>query len=380
MSIITLEVETVTPLFIAGADQRYIENEGLRPPSLRGLLRWWFRAIMGGVHYSLGNLDLKKISEEEKKIWGSTDKKSKVSLIVSSVKFKVSPFREFKEEVKYLSYGVHNRPYIEPNSQFKIYLYFRPSISKGDIKKVVATLWLLINLGNIGSKNRKGFGSLRVVKDANIEGLEFRNPNTLKDLSDYINRNLKKCLEIFGWDKSKANKGLPPYSVIAPNYWKMKILKNTFSSPLNAINYIGVKIKNYRRKDSYYRVTKDYDALKSNFSGKKPSVPQRLIFGLPRLFQFCSIKKKRIVKGTKHNRRASPLFIKVWKLNENEFAVGLQLFKSEFLQENKLRISDKKKQEKEAAVNVPSYDYIEKFFEQLSGEWVVPWISSGKIR
>ncbi|MCD6363255.1 MAG: type III-B CRISPR module RAMP protein Cmr1, partial [Synergistetes bacterium] len=45
---VSLEVETVTPLFIAGADQRNIGNEGLRPPSLRGLLRWWFRAALGG--------------------------------------------------------------------------------------------------------------------------------------------------------------------------------------------------------------------------------------------------------------------------------------------------------------------------------------------
>ena len=39
MHSVTLEVETITPLFIAGADQRNIENEGLRAPSLRGLLR-----------------------------------------------------------------------------------------------------------------------------------------------------------------------------------------------------------------------------------------------------------------------------------------------------------------------------------------------------
>ena len=40
MGEVILEVDTITPLFIAGADQRNIENEGLRAPSLRGAMRW----------------------------------------------------------------------------------------------------------------------------------------------------------------------------------------------------------------------------------------------------------------------------------------------------------------------------------------------------
>lgn len=42
MPSITFNLETVTPLFLAGANQTEAE---LRPPAFRGALRYWFRAI-----------------------------------------------------------------------------------------------------------------------------------------------------------------------------------------------------------------------------------------------------------------------------------------------------------------------------------------------
>ena len=42
---ITLKLETINPYLLL-VQIRNIENEGLRAPSLRGLLRWWFRAIL----------------------------------------------------------------------------------------------------------------------------------------------------------------------------------------------------------------------------------------------------------------------------------------------------------------------------------------------
>lgn len=44
------EMEVLTPLFIAGSDPKGVElrREGIRLPSIRGALRFWFRAMMGG--------------------------------------------------------------------------------------------------------------------------------------------------------------------------------------------------------------------------------------------------------------------------------------------------------------------------------------------
>ncbi len=51
MKTIEFECETITPMFLAGADGKTPE---LRPPSIKGLMRFWWRAMNG--HLPLNNL------------------------------------------------------------------------------------------------------------------------------------------------------------------------------------------------------------------------------------------------------------------------------------------------------------------------------------
>ncbi len=62
--------ESITPLIISGADNNSynLEKEGLRPPSVRGALWCWFRAMMGGV---VGG-DVAKVRKLEATVWGTT--------------------------------------------------------------------------------------------------------------------------------------------------------------------------------------------------------------------------------------------------------------------------------------------------------------------
>ncbi len=46
MQEVTFNVQTITPLFLAGADQAAAE---LRAPSFRGIMRYWLRALVGGL-------------------------------------------------------------------------------------------------------------------------------------------------------------------------------------------------------------------------------------------------------------------------------------------------------------------------------------------
>jgi len=39
-------LETITPLFLSGTDQSVVE---LRAASIRGHLRYWYRALLGGL-------------------------------------------------------------------------------------------------------------------------------------------------------------------------------------------------------------------------------------------------------------------------------------------------------------------------------------------
>jgi CRISPR-associated protein Cmr1 len=69
------ECEIITPMFISGADGHTPE---LRPPSIKGMLRFWWRALNG----HLGLIDLKK---NEAIKFGSSDEKIGKSKIIIRV-------------------------------------------------------------------------------------------------------------------------------------------------------------------------------------------------------------------------------------------------------------------------------------------------------
>jgi len=387
MEEVRFKVEAVTPIFIAGADQRNIENEGLRPPSIKGLLRWWFRAALGGAKLSLGYLNPRQVKEEEEKLLGSQSIKGKVALVTFPLDIQVRRGFIRKRGLAYLTYGVEDRPYIETGSKFRITVRFMPMVHDNEKRRVIAALWLLLNLGNVGSKNRKGFGSLRVVGEANVYNIEFRNPCNINELEKYLRENVRKCLEAFGWNRKALQGAKPPdFPVIACDYWKMKILNKNFSSWDDAIDHIGCLIRAYRedRKNprarhtrvvkgkgiSYY-VTRDYNAVKGIYQGGQCSTPRGSIFGLPHHFQFQSMGgRKAVVKGAVHSRRASPLYVKIWKVGSGKFVVGVQLFKSMFLPEDKLQILDLKSK-KSKLVSLPDYKYLENFLNGLDGRWLM---------
>ena len=62
MDKIILKCEIVTPMFCYGADGKTPE---LRAPSLKGALRFWWRAIHP-------NLDLERLKKEETEIFGGS--------------------------------------------------------------------------------------------------------------------------------------------------------------------------------------------------------------------------------------------------------------------------------------------------------------------
>jgi len=61
-------LEAVTPLFLGGADPR--GEPELRAASIRGALRFWLRALLGGV---IGDKDLDALRKAESAVFGSTD-------------------------------------------------------------------------------------------------------------------------------------------------------------------------------------------------------------------------------------------------------------------------------------------------------------------
>ena len=170
------EVEVITPLFLGGADSRKAE---LRAPSIKGALRFWWRALYGSD-------DLKEMKARESEIFGSTDKKSGFNVKVSGIK-KVQPVladlprgpkvltkskgRTFPISIiEYLSYGlykwdpskrknVYKREHFPSGTTFKLILR---TVNKSSSHEILNSLYALANYGGLGSCSRNGFGSLRI--------------------------------------------------------------------------------------------------------------------------------------------------------------------------------------------------------------------------
>ena len=190
-----------TPAFLAGAAQQRGDCD-LRPATLRGLLRWWWRT-MHTAHF-----DTAELRELETVVWG--DAKNGGPLAVSiegGVRATVKLF-DFKDGFRpkrdfasahdlepsprnttqglfYAAYGMdetsrgqkRRRYYVEPGANWTVTLTARRgrlpeggrSVAAAEIvRQGEAALWLLCHYGGVGSKARKGFGSFADLEIAGI--------------------------------------------------------------------------------------------------------------------------------------------------------------------------------------------------------------------
>jgi CRISPR-associated protein Cmr1 len=167
-------VEVVTPLFLAGADQRGAE---LRTPSFKSMLRFWWRALYGSN-------DIKKMKKDEAKIFGDADYKSELKISLHNtqncnsvmenppagkkitVKTKKETFQI--SIIEYLAYGLYeykrgqgnifNRPHYKPESKFILKMEYNLDHEE----EIINSLELLYFFGGIGAKSRNGFGNLNI--------------------------------------------------------------------------------------------------------------------------------------------------------------------------------------------------------------------------
>lgn len=195
----TATLELVTPAFLAGADHKDPAGCDLRPATIRGQLRWWWRTMHSG------HVDVATLRRMEAAIWGDSNSGGAVRVVLETVRrngptkfdFKdgFEPKTDFKklhgladrpnnkttQGIFYLAYGMDEmsrgekkpRLFLEAGSIWTVSLKARPSrfdLADGHsfvlesaclLEHAIASLWLLCAFGGVGSKGRKGFGSLQ---------------------------------------------------------------------------------------------------------------------------------------------------------------------------------------------------------------------------
>ena len=367
----------VTPMFIGDAEQN---ATGIAPQSVKGALRFWWRALMWGEirsqdQFNTDEKALRELHEQEAKLFGIAmdEQRAKEKQANGQGAFLLSVqqptnakqnttdknkvHQDFKncKTARYLAYGLmepfrnnkHNRDAgqlsrncLNENQFFTVQLVFKaePEPSILDALKAFGLL------GALGARARHGIGSISLEKitrtnpDKAIITL-FESPNTPQAYHQAIAALFAKTYP----------QSLPPYTAFSGLSRIDELVQGT--SPYTVLDAFSEKMLIYRSwgrsSDSNSKEKLDRKFKKDHdwFKGIDPKLPEnfhprRVVFGLPHNYHkeshhVCPEPEKD-AKG--EGRRASPLWFHVHCLNKTSY-LGISIYlPATFLPANK-RIS-----------------------------------------
>lgn len=228
-------LELVTPAFLAGADQTDPSSCELRPATLRGQLRWWWRTMHAGY------VTIEQLQQLEASVWGDTNRGGPVRVIVRPIG-KIVPYafdrntiirreglpkppnNKTTQGLTYHSYGMDEkkggtivrRHYLDAGCKWEVIISARGPQADLLLEQAKSALQLLCRYGGVGSKSRKGFGSFADLPDFNLAKIkdhadQFREAMGIKRANFSPALAQSPCLEIM----------LPELSIPVggKNYW-----------------------------------------------------------------------------------------------------------------------------------------------------------------
>lgn len=146
MSRTILNLETVTPMFLHGHDNKILE---LRPPPFKALFRYWWRTVQ--------DYKEKPLREAEAKLFGSTDGKAPFSIRIpgttnlGATQYKSLPHKPDNDRRSIMEAYKGKQP-------FELYLTTK---NESDVPRYKQIAQLGFLLGGVGNRSRRGFGSIR---------------------------------------------------------------------------------------------------------------------------------------------------------------------------------------------------------------------------
>lgn len=306
METIEASYRIVTPMFLGGADHK--PDGGIRPPSFKGALRFWWRALSWGRFIEDAGLNeadaMKRLYAEECRVFGGSAEKGGQGIfllkIANQPKYQTisnwpNSHTQRCEGSKsgYLGLGLFPmgeqkrrsaiKEDLKGSQLFSVSLRFRPATDKKDIEQVKQALTALGLFGGLGSRNRRGFGSISLHS---LAGQSFQ-ANSLDDYEEHINALLPDCSQ------------LPPYSAWS-NYCQIGIDAELKSDARAAHSRAGNRYINHRGQPSTLRGAR------------------KKWFGLP-------------LSGVSEGRRASPLFFHIHPIGNQFTCLNLVMPASKLL-------------------------------------------------
>ena len=132
-----LVVKLITPAMIGGAVARECDDPPvLRPPSLRGHLRFWSRALKDDL---------------DKELWGEVERGQRVRLLG------IQPFTSETKTAILIPSKQGKASMIPPGEQALLRFGIPGDVNLAELQ---AVLWTWLHLGSVGRRSRRGYGSL----------------------------------------------------------------------------------------------------------------------------------------------------------------------------------------------------------------------------
>lgn len=182
---LTVTLETVTPLFLGGADPRAAPE--LRPPSFRGAMRYWLRAALGGV---IGDQNLAGLQKLESAVFGNTEYGSPIQLRLSgNLNYSDKPILPHKA-----GQVSGRRKAFDVGQQFNLTISQLRTDDEVVWQAACAALNLATTFGGIGLRARRGYGTLRVVQVSPAGSNVCTSPNTREGWEEHIQHTLTHAL------------------------------------------------------------------------------------------------------------------------------------------------------------------------------------------
>ncbi len=337
------DLKLVTPAFLAGASQKKNDCD-LRPATLRGLLRWWWRT-MHAAH-----LDRGMLKELETAVWGDAESGSPLGIAVDLAEDRAPvlydhkdgfrPKPDFKRQhdledppnrttqgLFYASYGMDDGPkkgkhgmdddpkkgkrwYRPAGACWSVTLTARTGQFNGVslmpqqlLEQATAALWLLCCFGGVGSKGRKGFGSFE-----DIQGIASR-----EQCQEFAQGFRETCRlsDRAGKRRSPALEGIKPLEVRTP--WR---------DSWTALDQLGFTIQDFAQRYAHKEEKKALGLPRNIHGPRDRPMPHQ---------NPATHKPPKKLSAKKGKRHAAPVLYHLARSDDGQLLIRVTAFPSHYL-------------------------------------------------
>ncbi|SHF43728.1 CRISPR type III-B/RAMP module RAMP protein Cmr1 [Seinonella peptonophila] len=189
---VTLVFQIETPMYLAGSDKTQVE---MRVSSIKGLLRFWYRAIQPDY-----------TTEEEILFGGMNKGQSPLRLRIAKMDEQKLGYVK-KPKPRYLGFSLDDRSFFPPKKTFQLEATMNRNGDNVSLwRAYLSSAWLLTAMGGIGARVRRGFGGCSLQKmsstaDVNIEQIAQSLPKLSKatDLADWEDQFTHGLKQLWQW-------------------------------------------------------------------------------------------------------------------------------------------------------------------------------------